>query len=239
MVRNEVSSWFIGTSVPCRISVRVNGALYNADDIPTITIYDGTGVKKTDAEIMVHEATGEYIYYAVTSSWPVGKCFYVISYSLNTIAIQNKSTFFLYDQETWLIIEKVRDLLDNLQEGELASVTVYEHYEKATRDITRVASATVDAALLTDAIHDQTALDCYVSYLTDRERVGDNIGTAAFIMLTELRAKADKSLFLAKQSTSGKGEVLKGVFSTTESSYQLTNFKSADPANFEATKGNQ
>jgi len=231
-----MTSWLIGDSVPSRLSLDVNGVSTDADDTPTITVYDSSGTKKVDAQDMSHESTGEYVYYSPTTSWPVGKCFYVIAYTFSTISRSQRSMFFVYDQATWMIIDKVRGMLDNLQEGELESATIYEHYQAAQREVNNEASSSADADLLSDAIYAQTALDSYISYLTDRERAVDQIGTAAFIMLTELRLKAEKALEKVKRATKGPGEVTSGLFTTTESSMQLTSYKDMDPAAHEASK---
>jgi len=236
MTRYEVTSWLVGDSVPCRLSLKVDGTPTNADGTPTITVYDSAGQKKLDAQNMTPESTGEYVYYVSTDSWAIGKCFYVISYIINTISRSQQSMFFIYDQDTWLIIERVRGLLDNLQEGELDSATIYEHYQTSGRDLNTEASANADAELLADAIFAQCALDSYVTYLCDRERAGDQIGTAAYIMLTELRLKAERALMKVKRATKTAADVTAGLFTTTESALQLTEFKDMDRAKYQASK---
>lgn len=208
----------IGDSVPCRLSLEVNGTPTDADSTPTIDVWDSAGTKQVTAESMSHESTGEYVYHAATTGWPVGRCFYAISYVYSTVTHLKQSMFFMYDQTTWMVIEKVKDNLDSLQEGELASATIYQHYQTATRKITPLASTAADADLLEDAIIDLTSLWCYVSYLADRERAGDQANTAAFFMLGELRTKYEESLANVRRFTIGPGEVLKGVIGRTATS---------------------
>jgi len=243
MARYKVTSWLIGDSVPCRLSIKVNGTPTDADAIPTITIWDSATTKHADGVNMTQESTGEYVYYAPTiynsTEYVVGKCYYVISYAVSTIDRRKQSMFFTYDQTTWVTIGKVRGILDNLQEGELESATIYEHYQTATRFVTREASASADADLLSDAIYAEAALKSYISYLTDRERAGDQIGTAAYIMLAELRAEATRSLELVKRYDGSKSEVQRGVFMTTESAYQLTPYKQWDPGEQTADRKNR
>jgi hypothetical protein len=236
MARNEVTSWLIGDSVPCRLSISVNGTPTNADSTPTIEVYDSTPVKVIGPVSMSLESTGEYVYYFDSATHPVGKSYYTTTATVSTVVRSKKSTFFLYDMTTWLIIEKIRDALDNLQEGELASVTIWDFYGKAQRWVTPEASASANATQLLDAIEAQCALSSYISYLTDRERAGDNIGTAAFLMLTELRLAAERALASVKRATKTKGEVTSGLFGTTESGIQIVGDNQADRGSYTAER---
>lgn len=221
MAKYELSSWLIGTSVPCRIELFVNGSHVNSETTPTITIYDGAGTAKVTAQDMTPEATGRYVYYADSTDWIVGKCFWKATYRLSSQDRLHQAMFFIYDQPTWEFIEEIRSALDGLQEGELASATIYEKYMKATRWITEEASSSVDADLLHDAIIDEAAYNSYLAYLVDRERAGAELGVGTAILLQKLEIAKDRSLAKIKQATVGPGEMLKGVFRTTQSSMQL------------------
>ena len=235
MVKYELTSWFIGDSVPCRLDLYVNGEEEDSGVTPTITIYDSAGTKKVDAVNMAHEATGHYVYYAPTTEWVVGKCFWYANYQLTGVNRVEQAMFFIYDQPTWANIEEVRSALDELQEGELASSTIYEHYHKSTRLLTPKASGTVDAEDLHDAIIADAALKSYISYLTDRERAGDQLGIGTIATLQNLTQLRDEYLVNIGRGTQGTGERLKGVFATTGSAMQLTTNKGMDKANYKGT----
>jgi len=235
MVKYELTSWFIGDSVPCRLDLYLNGEETDSDIIPTITIYDSEGTKKVDAENMVHEATGHYVFHAPTTDWPVGKCFWYSNYQMNTIDRVEQAMFFIYDQPTWAYIEEIRSALDELQEGELASSTIYEHYSKSTRLVTPKSSSSVDSKDLHDAIIADAALKSYISYLTDRERSGDQLGIGTIATLQNLTMLRDEYLTNIGRGTQGVGERLRGVFATTSSAMQLTTNKSMDKANYKGT----
>ena len=233
MVRYEVTSWFIGDSVPCRLDLYINGVETNSQVIPVITIYDSSGTKKIDGENMTPEATGHYVYYASTTSWPVGKCYWYANYQLAGIPRVEQAMFFIYDQVAWSKIESVRSALDELQEGELKSSTIYDHYQKSTRLITPKASKNTSAENLEDAIVADASLKSYISYITDRERAGDQLGIGTIATLQNLTTLRDEYLANIKRGEEGVGERLKGVFATTGSAMQLSNQPDMDKGLYE------
>lgn len=221
MAKYELSSWLIGTNVPCRMELFSNGTHVNSEATPTITIYDSTGTAKVTAQNMTPEATGMYVYFADITDWAIGKCFWKATYRLSSVDRLHQAMFFVYDQEAWSHIEEIRSALDGLQEGELSSSTIYEKYLKASRWLTEEASTSVDTDLLHDAIIDEASYNSYLSYLVDRERAGAELGIGTAALLQILRDTKDRSLAKVKQATVGPGEVYRGVFRTTESSMQL------------------
>jgi len=220
MARYEITSWLIGDSVPCRLTLEVNGTPTNADNTPTVSVWDSTGTKQVADQVLTNESTGSYAYYAPSTDYPVGKCFYVISYTFNSIAMVKQSMFFTYDQTAWMTIERIRGTLDNLQEGEVDSSVIYQHYLDATRWISKEASSGADPELVVDCTITLSALWTYVSYLADRERAGQQGGAGLYLMVGELRAKYERALISIQRYTVGPGEVFKGVFRPTTSAMQ-------------------
>lgn len=236
MAKYELTSWLKGDSVPCRIELELEGTPINADADPTISVWDSAGVKQVDEANMTIESTGIYVYYAPSTAYTIGKCYWVASYAVSSVDRVTQSMFFLYDQIAWAIIERIRGALDNLQEGELGSSTIYDKYLQALRRITPKASTECDADLLLDAIYAEAELNCYVAYLTDRERASDQIGTAAYIMLTELRGARDDLLIDIRRGLTSVADVLTGVVGTTQSAIQLSDVPKLDKGNYEADK---
>lgn len=220
MARYEITSWLIGDSVPCRLTLEVNGTPTDANDTPIVTVWDSAGVKQLTDQVLTKEATGDYVHYAPTTDYPVGKCFYAISYTFTTIPMIKQSMFFTYDQTVWMIIERIRGSLDNLQEGEIDSSVVYQHYLDAQRWISTEASAYADTELVTDAVIALAALRTYVSYLADRERAGNTGGAGLYLMVGELRFKYDIALVAIKRYRVGPGEVQKGIYRPSTSAMQ-------------------
>lgn len=236
MARYILTSWFIGDSVPLRFEIFVNEVYTNSETIPTIDVYDSSGTKKVTAQEMTVEATGRYIYYADCTDWAIGKCFWVSSYTVSAKSRKHQAMFFVYDQTTWYVVERVRDALDGLQEGELASATIFQKYEEAARWVDRKASASADADLKTDTVFAQASLQSYIAYLTDRERANVDVGTSAMIMVNELRLLRNDLLDEISRVTVGPGEVQRGIFRPTQSAVQLTDkFKSMDKGNWKAS----
>lgn len=236
MAKYELTSWLKGDSVPLRIELELEGDPINADALPTISVWDSNNVKQVDEESMTSEATGQYVYYAVSTAYAIGKCFWVATFDISSVTRTNQGMFFVYDQTVWLYIERVRSALDNLQEGELSSSSIYDKYLEATRRITPKASSSCDADLLADAIFAETSLKSYIAYLTDRERASDQIGTAAYIMLNELRISRDDLLADIARGTESAAETLRGVVGTTESSMQLSDMADLDKDGYDASK---
>ncbi|KKM93894.1 hypothetical protein LCGC14_1203820 [marine sediment metagenome] len=236
MSKYELTSWLKGDSVPCRIELELEGTPINADATPTISVWDSDGVLQVDGANMTDEATGIYVYYAPTTAYVIGKCYWVASYAVSTVDRKTQNMFFLYDQPTWAIIERIRGALDNLQEGELSSATIYDMYTRSVRRVTPKASTECSAELLADAIYAETELKSYVSYLTDRERASDQIGTAAYIMLGELRTSRDELMRDIARGLTSVADVARGVVGTTESAIQLSEQSDLDTGNYEASK---
>lgn len=235
MVKYELTSWFIGDNVPCRLDLYVNGVETDSQVIPTITIYDSAGVKQVTAVNMTHEATGHYVHYGDSTDWPVGKCFWYANYQLAGTPRVEQAMFFIYDQVAWSKIEAIRSALDELQEGELSSSTIYEHYTKSTRLVTPRASKNASAEILEDAIIADAALKSYISYLTDRERAGDQLGIATIATLQNLTSQRDEFLANIARGEESAGEVFKGVFAVTGSAMQLSDRPDMDKGNYDAT----
>lgn len=233
MVRYEVTPWFIGDRIPCRLDLYLNGVETNSEVTPTITIFDSAGTKQEDAQNMIPEATGHYVYWPDSTDWPVGKCFWYANYQLSGIARVEQAMFFVYDQVAWAKIEAVRSALDEIQEGEIRSSTIYEHYVKSTRLLTPKASKNVNALDLTDAVVADAALKSYISYMTDRERAGDQIGIGTIATLQNLQAQRDEYIENIRRGEEGVGERLKNVFATTGSAIQFSKRPDLDKGQFE------